>query len=79
MQLIDKMRNYLLPENLEIYLAQDCVHIVNFTSIGEISTEKIIVRHQNGRIQIKGSNLVLGKLVGDEVLIRGNVEQIEFR
>lgn len=79
MEIIDKIRGYLLPENLEIHLFQDCVHIVSFTSIGEISLEKIIVRHQNGMITIKGKNLALSKLMGDEVLIRGKVEQIEFR
>lgn len=79
MELLGKIRQCLLPENLEVHLYPEYLHIVSFTSIGEISTEKMIVRHQNGMIQIKGKNLSLSKLLGDEVLIKGSVEQIEFR
>lgn len=79
MDLLRKVQNYLLPEEFEIHVWKDHIHIVNFTSIGEISSEKIIIRHQNGSIQMKGKDLTLSKLMKDEVLIKGMISQIEFR
>ena len=52
---------------------------MNFTTIGEISSEKIIIRYQEGTIIIKGENLVMSKLLHEEVLIRGVLKTVEFR
>lgn len=79
MEILNRVRNYLLPDNLEIHIYQGRVHVSGFTTIGEISSEKIIIRHCDGNFIIKGEKLVLSKLCGDEVLIRGVVTQIEFR
>ena len=44
-----------------------------------ISNNKIIVRKQNGSIIINGTNLVVSKLLNDEILIDGKISNIEFR
>lgn len=79
MELLSKARDYLLPNSFEIYIYKDRINIISFTSIGEISSEKILIRHSEGSVIIKGEKLVLSKLMHDEVLIKGVLKNIEFR
>lgn len=79
MEILNQIRGFLLPEDLEVHIYKSYLHVSGFTSIGEIGSEKILIRHQEGTLMIKGQHLVLSKLCGDEVLIRGVVKQVEFR
>lgn len=79
MEILNRMRDFLLPEEFEVHMYHNKIHIMNFTTIGEISSEKIIVRYQEGTIIIKGENLVMSKLLHEEVLIRGVLKTVEFR
>lgn len=79
MELFHKMRDYFIPEEFEIHVYQNQIHIMNFTSIGEIGSEKILIRYENGMVVVKGNNLVLSKLLNGEVLIKGVLKTIEFR
>lgn len=79
MELLNRMRDYLIPEEFEIHVYQNQIHIMNFTSIGEIGSEKILIRYDNGMVVVKGNNLVLSKLLNGEVLIKGVLKTIEFR
>lgn len=79
MEMIRRIREYLIPSDLEIHIYAGKIHVVGFSSIGEIGSEKIIIRHKEGNFVVKGEQLTLSKLCGDEVLIRGIVKQVEFR
>lgn len=79
MEITRKVRNYLLPDDFEIHIVNKMIHLVSFTTIGEISSEKILVRHKEGSVVIKGNNLTLSKLMHDEVLIKGTITGVEFR
>lgn len=79
MELLNKVKDYLLPEEFEFHVYKNKIHIVNFTSIGQLGSEKIIVRNDDGFLTIKGNNLVLKKLISKELLIKGEIKQIEFR
>lgn len=79
MELFHRMRDYFIPEEFEIHVYQNQIHIMNFTSIGEIGSEKILIRYENGMVVVKGNNLVLSKLLNGEVLIKGVLKTIEFR
>lgn len=79
MEMIRKVRQFLLPDDFEIHILNKMIHLVSFTTIGEISSEKILIRHKEGSVIIKGNNLTLSKLMYDEVLIKGMITSIEFR
>ena len=55
------------------------IDICNYESIGYLDNDLIIINYDSGEIKIKGENLVVSKLLGDEILISGNIKNIEMR
>ena len=62
-----------------IIMEDNKINITNFTSIEHFSQDKIILKINEKYISIFGTNLIISKLIIDEVLIGGNIEKIEFR
>lgn len=79
MGIVHKFRDYILENELKITILENRVDIVNYTEIGHFDSNKIIVRHDKGNIVINGNNLVVSKLLMDEVLISGTIKNIELR
>ena len=79
MGIVHKFRDYILESELKIIILENRVDIVNYTEIGHFDSNKIIVRHDKGNIVINGNNLVVSKLLTDEVLISGTIKNIELR
>ena len=63
----------------KIIIEDNRVDITNFTNIDHFDDNKIILKTIDNYISITGSNLIISKLVIDEVLINGNIKKIEFR
>ena len=74
-----KLRSYFLENEFKVTYIQNKGNIVNYESIGHFDSNKIIVRKNNGSIIINGNNLVVSKLLNDEILIDGKISSIEFR
>ncbi|MBP3766279.1 MAG: YabP/YqfC family sporulation protein [Bacilli bacterium] len=53
--------------------------IINYKELLDVSINKISVKYDNGILDVIGSDLVIKKLVSDEVLIIGNIKSLEFR
>ena len=63
----------------KINYIKDKLNIVNYKEISHFDSNKIIVNYIDGSIVIGGQDLVISKLVSDELLIEGKIEKIEFR
>lgn len=79
MRIINSIRSYILEEEFKITILNNKVNIVNYTSIGAIDDSKVMIKHENGYVTIKGSNLVVSRLMNNEILISGNINSLEFR
>ena len=79
MKLFNDLRSYLLEEELKINVFKNKVNISNYTNIDHFDDNSVIVRHKDGKVLIKGNSLVVSKLVDNEVLIEGKINQIELR
>ena len=79
MKIIRNFRSFLLEDNFEIHIYPNKINIVNYSSMGHFDSNKIIVYHDSGHITIKGEDLVVAKLLIDEVLITGSITSIEMR
>lgn len=55
------------------------VDIVNYDEIDHFDDNKIIIRNKEKIVIIKGEELVISKLLEDEMLIFGKVNGIEFK
>lgn len=79
MNIINGIRSYVLDNDLKITIINNKINIVNYKDIGHFDSNKIIVKTDNKDIVIKGSDLVVSKLMSCEMLITGDFTNIEFR
>ena len=73
------LRNYILENEFKINYIAGKVNIVNYECIDHFSDEKVMIRHSSGTVVIKGENLIISKLLNDEILISGTVKTIELK
>ncbi len=79
MGIINSIRSYILEDEFKITILNNKVNIVNYQSIGIIDTNKVVVKYDFGSVSVRGDNLVLSKLMNNEILISGNIYSIDFR
>lgn len=79
MRIINGLRNYVLENDFEIRVFKNKVNVVNYNEIGHFDSDKVIINFSDGSVVIKGDNLVVSKLMSDEILICGNIKGLELR
>lgn len=79
LKLINKLRNYIEDNEFRITVLPNKVDIINYEKIYEIENDYITIKYEEGLITIRGKNLVISKLMNDEVLITGIISNIELR
>lgn len=78
MKILDEFRNYLIEPETKVIYIDNKVSIINYDTIKHFDNDKVIVSASK-IITIKGCNLVVKKLLNDEVLVEGKIDNIEFR
>lgn len=78
-QIIKNLRNYLLEDEFQIRILNGKVNVVNYDSIGHFDSNKVILKYDKGSVAITGDHLVVSKLLTDEILVTGNIKNIELR
>ena len=73
------IKSFIIEDNLKIVILENKIDIVNYLDIGSFDSTKIIVKTDSKDVIIKGKNLVVSKLMSNEVLITGEFNTIEFR
>ena len=73
------IRSYFLEEQFQLTYLQNQIDIINYQEIDSFDEEKIRIRYKGGVLIVAGHNLSISKLLDDEILIRGDIEKIEFR
>ena len=79
MKLLDRLNNYINENEYKIVIRGNYVNIINYKEILDFDNKKITIRHDNGITNIIGSDLVVSKMVEDEILIAGNLEEIKLK
>ncbi len=74
----DKLKTYILENEFKLVYLNNKVNIVNYSDIGHFDNNKIIVYNSQQIITINGHNLVISKLLKDELLIEGRIERIDI-
>ena len=69
--------NYINDKEFRFTVYENKIHIINFNKIITLEDNYISIISNNKKINIKGSNLVLIKLIDNELLIKGNITSIE--
>lgn len=76
--MINWLRSYLLEEEFAINILKNKVNVVNYINIDHFDANKVVIRYDGGILKITGNNLVVSKLMNDEVLITGDIKNIEL-
>ena len=79
MKIIDGIRNYIIEQEFEIRIINNKVDVINYKDIGHFDSNKVIINYSDGSVVIKGNNLVVSKLMNDEILIGGEIKGLELR
>ncbi len=79
MNIISKIKTYILEDEFKVIFLNGRVNIVNYKQILDITDNKITLQYNEGKIIVNGQNLVISKLLKDEVLITGVIKSLELR
>ncbi len=76
---IKNIRSFILEDDFRLNVLKNKVNIVNYTDIGHFDRNKVQIKYKEGEIFVYGENLVVSKLLKDEILIEGNIQNIELK
>ena len=76
--LLNRLKEYVSPDELEVHLYKSGIYIVNYRSISSFNDNKIVIDVDNNKISIIGSKLIISKLRKEELFITGNINSINF-
>ncbi len=76
MRLFNKLNNYINDSEYRVIIGNNYVNIVNYIKILDFTSSIIRVENKYGKTIVNGSNLVISKMLDDEILIVGNIKCI---
>lgn len=78
MKLFNYLDRYMVDDLFRVVITNGCVDIVNYDEIIDFSSKEVSVKYNRGVLVIKGNDLVVSKMMDDEVIINGNVKSINI-
>ena len=75
--MFQNMYEYIKDLEFRFTVYSDRIHVINYKKILILEDKRISFTSDDKRIVIKGKNLVLNKLLEQEILILGNILSIE--
>lgn len=79
MKIIDKINNYINEPDYKIIVTNKYINIINYQEILDFNSTRISIKYQNGITIINGKNLVVSKMIEDEILVLGEFYSINFK
>lgn len=73
------LRDYINDNEFRFSYKKDYLNIVNYIKINYLEDTKISLNTSSGVVVVKGENLRIRKLLDDEILIGGNIQNIEIK
>ena len=73
------IRHFINDTDFQIVYINKKLDIVNYEKINYMEDEKISLSYCFGTIVIKGENLRVQKILDNEIVIVGEIENIDFR
>ena len=79
LKLFNYLDRYITDDEFKVVITNDFVNVINYIEILDFSSKEISIKYDRGIVIIKGSELVVSKMMDDEVLIRGNIKNISYK
>ena len=78
MKIFDKLDRYLVESEYKVTIKNDKVHIINYTEIVDFSSTKVVIKYNKGIMTINGLNLVVSKMMEEELLVTGKITSLVY-
>ena len=78
MHIKDNLINFLYDKNYFINIYDEYIHVFNYQELVSLSSEKIVLKLEEFKLNIMGSELFITKMLPNEILIKGKVIKVEF-
>ena len=75
--MLRKVYEYVKDEEFRFTVFNDRVHFINFLRIHTLNSDYVLIESSDRKISIKGQNLILNRLLEKEILIIGDIYNIE--
>ena len=72
------MNRYIVDEEFRVIVMKDYINVINYDEILDFSNNEISIKYDSGIMIIKGKDLVVSKMLDDELLIKGQVKSISY-
>lgn len=74
--MLKKILEYLNNNNLKIIMDDKMIHINEFYTVDNFTDNKIMIKSKEKKILIYGKNLVIKKMLNNEILIVGDIKSV---
>jgi len=78
MRLINKLDRFLEDKSYKINIKENQVNILNFEEVLDFSTGQISLRCNKKTIIVEGKNLIISKMIDEEILITGMILNVRI-
>lgn len=72
------IKDILNSKCFEINLKENCLHLINYINIIDISSKRIKILLNSEYLIVDGNDLIISALDESELLIKGNIIGIKF-
>ena len=77
-RLLRIVNNYINDDNFSMIYKNKVLDVINYTKILDFSSTLISFEYKNNSYYVEGDNLVISKMMEEEILITGNIKKITF-
>lgn len=77
--IFNSLRNYVKDNSCKINIEDNQVHVMNYDKIVIFDDSNIVIKLVKKTLSVKGNDLIINKLMDDELLIKGSIKLIEIR
>lgn len=70
--------NYINDKKFSMIYKNTSLNVINYTKILDFSSTLISFEYKDNSYYVEGENLVISKMIEDEILITGNIKKITF-
>lgn len=78
LRLFEYFDRYLVDKEFKIIIDGRGINIINYVEVIDFSSSRVVIRYDKGTLLIIGSDLVVSKMLEEELLITGVVKSIEY-
>ena len=76
--MLKSINRYIKNNEFSVNILENYININNFIDITVLESNKIVLEIPNGYLRILGNNLIIKKLLNNEVVITGFINSLEF-